>query len=92
MTFMQFAPYVAIGYRQQLTLCQGGLLMAWQHNPMITAGTGPLIWIDLGRDEPGMTLQRIEDREWVDVVEDGKVVKSPVKIDKLPPGKYRLVN
>ena len=58
---------------------------------MIVAGTGPLIYIDLGRDEPGMTLQRIEAREWVDVTEDGEVVKSPVKIDKLPPGKYRLV-
>ena len=29
-----------------------------QHNPMIVAGTGPLIYIDLGKDEPGMTLQR----------------------------------
>ena len=29
----------------------------WQHNPMITAGTYPPISIDLGKDEPGMTLQ-----------------------------------
>jgi len=34
---------------------------------MIVAGTSPSIWIDLGKDEPGMTLQRNEDREWVDV-------------------------
>ena len=58
---------------------------------MIVAGTGPLIYIDLGKDEPGMTLQRLEGREWVDYLKDGKVVKSPVKIDSLPPGKYRLV-
>jgi len=57
---------------------------------MIVAGTGPLIWIGLGNNEPGMTLQRF-DREWVDYVVDGEVVKSPVKIDKLPTGKYRLI-
>ena len=51
----------------------------------------PGIAFDLGRDEPGMTLQRLEDREWVDYVKDGEVIKSPVKIDKLPAGKYRLV-
>jgi hypothetical protein len=45
---------------------------------MIVAGTGPLIYIDLGRDEEGMILQRLEGREWVDYVVDGEVVKSPV--------------
>jgi hypothetical protein len=59
-------------------------------NSMIIAGTGP-IYIDLGKDEPDMTLQSREGREWVDYVVDGQVVKSPVKIDKLPAGKYRLV-
>ena len=63
----------------------------WQYNPMIVAGTSPLIWIDLGSDEPGMTLQRLEGRVWVDYVVDGEVVISPVKIEKLPSGKYRLV-
>lgn len=58
---------------------------------MIVAGTGPLIYIDLGKDEPGMVLQRLEGRVWVDYELGGEVVKSPVKIDKLPPGKYRLV-
>ena len=62
---------------------------------MITAGTYPPISIDLGSNEPGMTLQR-EYREggnliWRDVVIDGQVVKSPVDIDALPAGKYRLV-
>jgi hypothetical protein len=37
-----------------------------------------------------MTLQRLED-EWVDYKVDGKVIKSPVDIDALPAGRYRLV-
>ena len=57
---------------------------------MITAGTCLPILIDLGKDEPGVTLQRW-DREWVTVIEDGEVVKSPVDIDALPAGRYRLV-
>jgi hypothetical protein len=62
----------------------------WQNTPTIVEGTHPFISIDLGRNEPGMTLQRLED-EWVDYKVDGKVVKSPVDIDALPPGRYRLV-
>jgi hypothetical protein len=58
---------------------------------MITAGTGSLIYIDLGKDEPGMTLQRLEGREWMDYEMDGVPVLSPVDIETLPPGKYRLV-
>ena len=57
---------------------------------MIVAGTSPLIYIDLGSDEPGMKLQRLDGREWVDYLVDGEVVKSPVDIEKLPAGKYRL--
>jgi hypothetical protein len=62
---------------------------------MITAGTSPLIYIDLGSNEPGMTHQR-EYREgrylvWRDVMKDGEAVKSPVDIDALPAGRYRLV-
>jgi hypothetical protein len=62
---------------------------------MIVAGTYPLIWIYLGKDEPGMTLQR-EYREsgyrvWHNFKVNGKLVKSPVDIDALPPGRYRLV-
>jgi len=58
---------------------------------MIVASTAPLIWIDLGNDEPGMTLQRLEKRVWVDYVKYGEVVKSPVDIDDLPHGRYRLI-
>ena len=51
-----------------------------------------VIYIDLGRDEPGMVLQRREGRDgWVDYLVDGKAVISPIKIDTLPPGNYRLV-
>jgi hypothetical protein len=62
---------------------------------MIVAGTSPPINIDLGKDEAGMTLQR-EYREggylyWRDYLKDGKVVKSPVDIEALLPGVYRLI-
>jgi hypothetical protein len=62
---------------------------------MIVAGTHPPISIDLGSNEPGMTLQR-EYREgrylvWREYEVDGKVIKSPVDIDKLSAGRYRLV-
>ena len=62
---------------------------------MITAGSYPPISIDLGRDEPGMILQR-EYREggkliWHDVLKGGKTVKSPVDFEKLPFGVYRLI-
>jgi hypothetical protein len=62
---------------------------------MIVSGTYPFINIDLGKDEPGMTLQR-EYREggflvWRDYLKDGKPVTAPVDIEALPAGKYRLV-
>ena len=50
--------------------------------------------IDLARDEPGMTLQyRNVERGrivWRDYTVDGEAVKSPVDIDALPAGVYRL--
>ncbi len=57
---------------------------------MIVAGTSPPFYIDLGNDEPGMTLQRRDGRVWVDFVVGSKVVNSPVDVDKLPTGRYRL--
>ena len=61
---------------------------------MIVAGSYPPINIDLGKDEPGMTLQyRNVERGyivWRDFVKDGETVKSPVDIDALPFGKYRM--
>ena len=64
-------------------------------NPMISAGTHTGVWIDLGKDEPGMVLQR-RDREggmyiWNEYVVNGEPVIAPIKIDTLLPGKYRLV-
>ena len=62
--------------------------------PMITAGTYPPVHIDLGKDESGMTLQyrKVEGGyiDWCDYLVDGEVVKSPVDIEKLPPGVYQL--
>jgi hypothetical protein len=63
---------------------------------MIVAGTHPPINFDLCSNEPGMILQR-EYRDgkylvWRDYRVDGETVKSPVDIDALPPGKYRITN
>lgn len=62
---------------------------------MIAEGTHPPIQIDLGKDEPGMTLQfrNVERGKiiWRDYMVDGETVKSPVDIDALPSGRYRLV-
>jgi hypothetical protein len=62
---------------------------------MIVSGRHPPISIDLGKDEPGMSLQyRSVDRGhivWCDYTVDGEVVKSPVDIDALLPGAYRLI-
>jgi hypothetical protein len=58
---------------------------------MITTSTLPFLHIDWGDDEPGMTLQRW-DGKWVNYKVDGKLVKSPVDIDALPAGRYRLVS
>ena len=62
---------------------------------MIVSGSFPPISIDFGKDEPGMTLQFRDDERgyivWRDYRVDGEVVKSPVDIDSLPPGKYRLI-
>jgi hypothetical protein len=62
---------------------------------MITTSTSPPINIDLGRNEPGMTLQREyhDGRylDWRDYRVDGETVKSPVDIDALPASRYRLV-
>lgn len=58
---------------------------------MISAGTDTGIYIDLDKDEPGMTLQRFDGRVWGDYLVDGEPVLSPVDIEKLPAGKYRLV-
>jgi hypothetical protein len=48
---------------------------------MITESTSPFLYIDWGKNEPGMTLQRRNGKDWVNYKVDGKVVKSPVDID-----------
>ena len=62
---------------------------------MIVAGSYPPISIDFGKDEPGMVLQYRDAKNgqivWRDYTVDGEAVKSPVDIDKLPFGVYRLV-
>jgi hypothetical protein len=63
---------------------------------MVVASTSPLLWIDLGKDKPGMRLQR-EYREdghlvWRDFLLDGGNVTTPIVIESLPSGLYRLVD
>ena len=62
---------------------------------MIAAATYPPISIDLGKDEPDMTLQYRQIERgyivWRDYMVDGEAVKSPVDIDALPFGVYRLI-
>ena len=62
-----------------------------QNRSLIVAGTSPLIYIDFGNNEPGMTLQCLDRAIWRDYLVDGEPVLSPVDIEALPPGKYRLV-
>ena len=63
---------------------------------MIVSGTSPPVRIDLGKDEPGMALQYRQFQRgyivWRDFTVDGETVKSPVDIEKLQPGTYRLVD
>lgn len=47
--------------------------------------------VDYGKDEPGMTLQRFDRGVWRDYLVEGEPVLSPVDVEALPPGKYRLV-
>ena len=46
--------------------------------------------LEPGENKPGMILQRQYHDIWMNVLMDGKMVKSPVDIDALPAGKYRL--
>ena len=61
---------------------------------MIVAGTHPSISIDLGKDEAGMTRQQRQFKRgyivWRDYTVDGETVKSPVDLDALFAGVYRL--
>jgi len=47
--------------------------------------------IDLGPDTPGMVLQRREPEGWRDYRVDGEQILSPVDVETLQPGYYRLI-
>ncbi len=64
-----------------------GLLMA-----LIVSSGHTGVWIDIGDNKPGMKLQRRErGQEWKNYLVNRRLVKSPVDIETLPAGKYRLV-
>jgi hypothetical protein len=48
------------------------------------------IEIDLGSDEPGTFLQRLDNGYWHDYLIDSEPVINPIDINTLPPGQYRL--
>jgi hypothetical protein len=56
---------------------------------VILAATDLAVEIDTGTNKPG-ALQRLEDGEWVDYLPDGKQVTWPVRLEELPPGRYRV--
>lgn len=51
----------------------------------------PSATFDLNKAEPGTKLQHLDRGVWRDCKVDGKQVITPIKIEALPPGKYRLV-
>lgn len=57
---------------------------------MIIASGDLGVSIDLGNDEPGMTLQLLDKSGWHDYLVDGEQAKSPVDIESLASWKYRL--
>ena len=63
-----------------------------EYNSLIISSGHKGVWIDLGDNKPGMKLQRRErGQDWKNYLVDRRVVKSPVDIETLPAGKYRLV-
>ena len=61
------------------------------HNVLMIYSAGDLgIEIDLGSDEPGSILQRYAIDGWKDYLIDGEPVISPVDVNALPSGQYRL--
>jgi hypothetical protein len=49
------------------------------------------VWIDLGSNKPGRKPQRRErGQDWQNYLVNRRVVKSPVDIETLPAGEYRL--
>jgi hypothetical protein len=59
---------------------------------MIVSSVHTGVYIDLGNNKPGMKLQRQErGQDWQIYLVKRRLVKSPVDIETLAAGKYRLV-
>ena len=46
--------------------------------------------LDFGAGKPEGTLQRYVNGAWIDYMVNGKSITLPVKLETLPPGKYRI--
>ncbi len=64
-----------------------GLLGGVMNYSVIESG----VEIDFGCNAPGSVLQRKESDIWYDYLIDGVLVVNPLDVEKLPPGRYRLV-
>ena len=56
---------------------------------MITHAGDLGVTLDTGNNRPG-TVQRFDGKAWHDFVIDGEPVRWPVKLERLPPGRYRV--
>jgi len=63
----------------------------WHNRTMIYSAGELGVEIDLGPDEPGSTLQRLEADGWQDYRVDREQVVSPVDVETLRPRYYRLI-
>lgn len=46
--------------------------------------------IDIGTNEPG-AIQHLEDGRWSDYLVNGELLTWPVKLERLEPGRYRVL-
>ena len=56
---------------------------------MIFQAGGPDVEIDTGTNHPGVLL-RLDGDRWKPYLQNGKPINWPVKLESLPPGRYRV--
>ena len=48
------------------------------------------VQIDTGLNQPGGILHRLEGAEWKPVLKEGRIVRWPVNLESLRPGRYMV--